>query len=94
MFRKTINGMRTSNETLLNGTDGGIQLNKSNSFEATFVWRFKETEGAEYNHRDLLYLLRDMCLASTDTVSTTMEWAIVELANHPEVLNRFQKEID
>ena len=93
-FGKRINGLRMSCEKMLKGIDAGIEFNKCNRSEATFIGRFMEIEGADYNHQDLLYVLRDMCLASTDTVSTTMQWAMVELANHPESLNRFQMELD
>jgi len=94
MFGKRIDLLRTSCERLLNGLEEGIKFNKSNSSEATFVGRFLEIEGTDYDHQDLLYVLRDLVFASTDTVSTTMQWAVVELANHPEIQNRFQREID
>src|SRR6218665_1496981 len=90
MFWKTIDRLRASSERLLNGIDAGIKFNKSNSSEASFVGRFLEIEGTGYNHQDLLYVLRDLCFASTDTVPTTLEWALVELGNHPEIQNRVQ----
>jgi|SRR6218665_423151 len=93
-FWKTIRCLRTSGERVLNGLEAGIKFSKSNNSEATFVGRFLEIEGPGYNHQDLLYVLRDICFASIETVSTTMQWAIVELANHSEVLDRFQEEID
>lgn len=56
--------------------------------------RFIEIEGSEYDRQDLLYIVRDLCFASADTVSTTLLWAMVELANNTEIQNRFQREID
>ena len=94
MFWKTIEDLRTSSERMLNAIEAGIKFNKSNSSEPTFVGRFLEIEGTDYDHQDLLYMLRDLCFASTETVSTTLQWAMVELANHPEIQNRFQREID
>jgi len=94
IFGKRVDALRTSSKRLLNGIEAGIKFIKSNSSESTFVGRFLEIEGTEYNHRDLLYVLRDLCFGSTDTVSTTLQWALVELANHPEIQNRVQREID
>ena len=94
IFWKTINCLRTSSERMLNGIETGIKFSKSNSSEASFVGRLLEIEGPGYSHQDLLYVLRDMCFASVENVSTTLQWAIVELANHPEIQNRFQIEID
>ena len=93
IFWKTIARMRNSSERLLNGIEAGIRFTRSNSSEATFVGRFLEIEGTGYNHQDLLYVLRDLCLASTETVSATLQWAIVELANHPATQNHIQREI-
>lgn len=35
-----------------------------------------------------------MLLAGTDTSAVTLEWAMSELLNHPEILNKAKKEID
>ena len=87
--------MRKFNQNLLNSIETGINLIKSNNVsESTFVGRFLEIEGADYNHQDLLYVLRDLCLGGTETVPITLEWALVELANHSDIQKRFQKEID
>jgi len=94
MFWKTISRLRSSSERLLNGIEAGIKFNKSESSEVTFAGRFMEIEGPGYNHQDLLYILRDLCFASTDTVPTTLQWALVELANHPESQNCFRREIN
>jgi len=94
MFWKTIDRLRSSSERMLNGLEEGIKFNKSNSSEATFVGRFLEIERTAYNHQDLLYIVRDLVFGSTDTVSTMLMWAMIELANHPDIQSRFQKEID
>jgi len=93
-LRRKIEGLRKVNQNLLNSIEAGITLIKSNKSEPTFVERFLEVEGAAYNHQDLLYVLRDLCLGGTDTAPTTLEWAMVELANHPVTQNRIQVEID
>ena len=76
------------------GFDEGIECSKSVECESTFVRRFIEIQGPEYDRQDLLYILRDMCLGGADTVSTTLIWAMVELANHPDIQDHFQTEID
>ena len=93
-YRRKVNRLRTTSETLLNSIEAGIEFNKSNNTETTFIGRFWEIHGTNYDHQDLLFILRDLCFGSAGTVAATLEWAMVELANHPEVLNRFQKEID
>src|SRR6218665_66305 len=95
VFRRKIDCMRKFNQNILNSIEAGINLIKSNNLsEPTFVGRFLEIEGADYIHQDLLYILRDLCLGGVEAVPTTLEWALVELANHSEIQNRFQKEID
>lgn len=59
-----------------------------------FVKKFIELEGPGYDREELFYILRDVCSGSTDTVSTTILWAIVFLANNPKVQDRLQKETD
>ena len=93
-YRRKIDRLRYSSEKMLNSIEAGIKFNESNNSETTFIGRFKEIQGTDYDHQDLLYILRDLCFGSTETVSTILEWAMVELANHPDVLNRLQKEID
>jgi cytochrome P450 len=93
-WRRKFDCMRESNQSLLNSIEVGIQFVKSNNTEPTFVGRFLEIEGTDYNHEDLLYVLRDLCFGGTETVPVTLEFAIVELANHPEIQDRFQREID
>ena len=95
VFRRKIDCMRKFNQNMLKSIETRINLIKSNKVsESTFVGRFLEVEGAAYNHQDLLYVLRDLCLGGTDIVSTALEWTLVELANHSEIQNRIQREID
>src|SRR6218665_351010 len=94
MFWKTIDSLRKYGQELLKTIDVGIEYVKSNDSEPTFVGRFMEIEGINYDHQDLLYIVRDMVFGSTDTVSTTLLWAMVEMENHPEIQRRFQRELD
>jgi len=93
-YRKTA-AMALCHTDILSAIDNGIEFNKSTDCnESTFVKRFIEMEGRDYDHQDLLFIIRDLCFGSGETVSTTLQWAMIELANHPAAQNRFQREID
>lgn len=42
----------------------------------------------------LLYIVAELFAAGTETISSTLRWALVYLLNHPHVLDRVQAEID
>ena len=50
--------------------------------------------GGEYDREDLLQTARELFQGGDDTSSTTLRWILVHLANHPEVQNRLQSELD
>jgi cytochrome P450 len=93
-FRRKISTYTQCNNDMLNAIEKGIEYSRSNESEPTFVRRFIEIQGSNYDHQDLVFIVRDICLGGSETVSTTLQWAMVELANHPEVQTRFQREID
>ena len=94
MYRKKIANMVRCQEGIMKGLEEGIALSKLPDAEPSFVRRFLEDQGPEYDHQDLLYILRDMCLGGSDTIVSTTLWFIVELANHPDIQERMQREID
>ncbi len=94
MFWKKINSLGKYGQELLRAIDVGIEYVKSHDSEPTFVGRFLEIEGVNYDGQDIRYIVRDLIFGSTDTVSTTILWAMVILANHPDILSRFQRELD
>lgn len=49
---------------------------------------------AEQNHQELIHILRDLIFGGTVTVSTSLLWALVLLANNPRVQDCLRKEID
>ncbi|CAI5475659.1 unnamed protein product [Closterium sp. Yama58-4] len=54
-----------------------------------------EGEGEDQMDRDeMLMLAVDMMMAGTDTTSKTVEWALAELAQHPDMLERLRAEVD
>jgi len=48
----------------------------------------------EFNREELLYIIRDLLVAGTDTSSATMRWFFISMANHRDIQTRMQKEID
>jgi len=93
-YRKKIAKLAAANERLLSQIGTAIEHNKRNPSERNFVTRFLEIEGPNYNHQDLLYILRDLCMGSASTVEAALAWVLLELANHPKVQSRLQGEID
>ena len=57
---------------------------------ASFVASFIEAEGPDYDKEDLRHIIRDLLLAGTETSATTLQWALILMANHPDVQKRVQ----
>ena len=93
-FRKKIENLTAAQEGLISQIEMEIERNRRDPSERNFVTRFIEIEGPNYGHQDLIYILRDLCMASSDTVGASLGWALMELANHPKVLSRLQREMD
>lgn len=94
-FRKKIAKMASSSDGLMQGLDDGVRFCKeAPDAELSLVKRFLEIEGPGYDHEDLLYSLRDFCLGGTGTVASTILWALLELANHPQIQRRIHQEVD
>jgi len=58
--------------------------------DESFIKSFIQHEGEDYDRDQLLFLLRDFLFAGTETSSTTIQWALVMLANHPAIQKRLQ----
>ncbi|GKV16726.1 hypothetical protein SLEP1_g27325 [Rubroshorea leprosula] len=54
----------------------------------------QESEPEYYTDQIIKGIVVTMILAGTDTSAVTLEWAMSELLNHPEVLNKAREEID
>src|SRR6218665_702901 len=93
-FRSKISTTLRCQNDMFIGIEEGIESGKSVECESTFARRFMEIQGPDFDRHHLLYILRDLCIGSADSVSTTLMWAVVQLANHTEIQNRFQREID
>jgi cytochrome P450 len=70
----------------------------------SFVKRFAQLTADEgsttspnevlFDREELLFTLRDLFGGGRETVSDTIKWALIELANHPEEQSRMRKEVD
>ncbi|XP_039137055.1 flavonoid 3'-monooxygenase CYP75B137-like [Dioscorea cayenensis subsp. rotundata] len=54
----------------------------------------KETDNYKLTDTDIKALLTDLFIGGTDTTSLMVEWALVELIRHPDILAAAQKELD
>jgi len=59
-----------------------------------FVSCYVQKLGSNFDRAQLKITLRDLVFAGSETVSSTTMWAMVLLANNPDVQRRLQKEID
>ena len=64
-----------------------------NNFIRCFIKAEKEVNPV-YDRVQLIETLKDFFLAGTETTSSSLEWALVILANHPGIQNRLQTDID
>jgi cytochrome P450 len=53
--------------------------------EVSFASTYRDAENTKYDRTELLYILRDLIVAGTETSMTSLRWALIELANHPEL---------
>nr|AHL83556.1 flavonoid-3'-hydroxylase [Iris x hollandica] len=51
-------------------------------------------DGGKLTNTDIKALLLNLFTAGTDTSSSTVEWALVELIRHPDILRKAQEELD
>ncbi|KAK2663636.1 hypothetical protein Ddye_002210 [Dipteronia dyeriana] len=47
----------------------------------------------DLTQNDIKAILLDMFVGGTDTASTTLEWAMAELVNHPNIMKKAQEEV-
>jgi cytochrome P450 len=59
-----------------------------------FVKSYIEKSGEDYDERELVFILRDLILAGTETTSCQLSWAMVLLGNRPDIQERLRAEID
>ncbi|CAI7793089.1 unnamed protein product [Closterium sp. NIES-53] len=73
----------------------GCSSNEGNETALVDVLFEIEGEGEDEMDKDeMLMLAVDMMMAGTDTTSKIVEWALAELAQHPDMLERLRAEVD
>ena len=82
------------NQNLLDLLKIEIQEVWERSSGNSFVEKYVDKMGNEYDAEQLEYLVRDLVLAGTDTVATMLRWALVMLADHPHIQDWLLEEID
>jgi len=58
--------------------------------EKGFASCFVDAEGPDYDKEELIRIMRDLILAGADTSSTTLQWALIAMANHQDIQKRIQ----
>nr|CAB3471650.1 unnamed protein product [Digitaria exilis] len=73
-----------------NGVDGG---DHRDFVDVLLDVHVHEEHGIQLETNEIKAIILDMFAAGTDTVSTTMEWAMAELVTHPRAMRRLQDEV-
>ena len=60
----------------------------------SFVHHFIDAHGPDYDHEQLLFTVRDLTVAGTETTAALIRWAIVLLTNHMSIQERLHAEVD
>jgi cytochrome P450 len=92
-YRRAIAKLRGYQKWLMNFIDQRI-ADAVSSQDESFISCFVEAEGSDYDHEQLQHLLFDLLIAGSETSSTTLRWALLLLANNPDVQHRLHNEID
>ncbi|KAF7823543.1 licodione synthase-like [Senna tora] len=87
------NGKRNNLKENINGGDESDGVVKD---FLDIMLDFGENENSEIkiNRTHIKALIMDFFTAGTDTTATTVEWALVELMNHPNLLQKARQEIN
>lgn len=92
-FKSRVSRMKSCGSKIINILDTEIDKSLQGN-KKCFVTEFIRREGPDYDREELYFILRDFFAGGTDTTATTMRWAMVALANHPEIQKKLQEEID
>jgi len=95
VFRKLLGKLSSLSGQIDSFYETKIQESLKSSDAATnFVKDFIEKSGSYYEENELIFILRDLLLAGTDTSSVVVCWTLIYLANNTDIQERVQKEID
>ncbi|CAI5968866.1 unnamed protein product [Closterium sp. NIES-64] len=80
-----------------NGDGSRKEGMERNAPEAALIDALFEVEGEGEDQMDkdeMLMLAFELMMAGTDTTTVTLEWALAELAQHPDMLEKVRAEVD
>src|SRR6218665_1377836 len=69
-------------------------LNDDGETSDCLVRKYVSEEGPHFDREQLMFTIRDLIIAGSDTTSATIMWCLVLLANNPIVQERLHREID
>lgn len=93
-YRKSLSRCVEIHNEILEFMDSKIDAGLQGELPESFVSHFLCSEGQEFDRIQLLYTVRDLYVAGSDTSSTVLLWALAVLGNHKEIQHRLHKEID
>src|SRR6218665_2111925 len=93
-YKRCLNSITDVLNEILKFMDSKIDAGLQGKLPESFITHFLEMEGPDFDRDQLLLTLRDFFIAGTETAATTLQWALILIANHPEIQERLYIEID
>lgn len=93
-FEKNLEKTQNRLDALLQGLIDEHRRDTSKNTMIDHLLKLQESQPEYYTDAIIKGLMSVMILAGTDTSAATMEWAMSNLVNHPEVLAKARAEID
>ncbi|KAJ9170624.1 hypothetical protein P3X46_018718 [Hevea brasiliensis] len=81
-------------DVLLQGLIDGQRNDKAGNTMISHLLSLQESQPEYYTDEIIKGLIMNMIFAGTDTTAVTLEWAMSNLLNHPQVLEKAKSELD
>jgi len=78
---------------ILNGSGGGRKDGSKTELSCAMDHILAAEKSGEISSANVLYIVENINVAAIETTLWSMEWAIAELVNHPEIQTKLRKEI-
>lgn len=93
-YQRKLNLIKESLVSIRNIIKNEIERCKMPEADDCFVRRYFEREGSACDEEQLIFTVKDLLGAGSDTTMQTLLWSLVALGNHPAVQDRMRAEID
>lgn len=93
-YQRKLNLIKESLVSIRNIIKNEIERCKMPEADDCFVRRYFEREGSVCDEEQLIFTVKDLLGAGSDTTMLTLLWSLVALGNHPAVQDRMRAEID